>query len=336
VSAATAVCDIEAAVLAGFLAELMVVDLTRPRVLGRLRSAAHEAGALARREITGAPIPQAHLFTSPPPRSPARHPDLVLARAVAAGAITRGEAALIGSTRLEPTSLAEVAVRRGQPYRAVRAARIRAERKLSVFLRDRDTGSIETFLSHTETRTSTARSSTAPTGTGTGRGVGGEHPRGQTRRRSRRRAIDAGRTDRRPTAPASTPGPAPAEATQARSPAHAPGGERRDGATAATGTPPAPLPRTPLPRTPRRRIRRRRGVATPATLHWPTSPARAEASSASTPAPSVRLDSGSTAEPVVPGPGAATVDATGKDATALSPPGRAVAAVVNPGSGDRS
>jgi hypothetical protein len=329
VSAATAVCDVEAAVLAGFLAELMVVDLTRPRVLGRLRSAAHEAGALARREISGAPIPQAHLFTAHPPRSSARHPDLVLARAVAARAITRGEAALIGSTRLEPTSLAEVAVRRGQPYRAVRAARIRAERKLSVFLRDRDTGSIETFLSHTETRTSTARSSTAPTGTGTGRGVGGEHPRGQTRRRSRRRAIDAGRTDRRPAVPASTPGPAPAEATQARSPAHAPGGDRRDGATAATGTPPAPLPPTP-----RRRIRRRRGVATPATLHWPTSPARAEASSASTPAPSVRLDSGSTAEPVVPGPGAATVDAT--DATARNPPGRAVAAVVNPGSGDRS
>ena len=86
--AATAVDDVEAAVLTGFLAELAVVDLARPRVLARLRSAAHEAGALARREIIGAPIPQAQLFTclprgrrstriwcsparSPPGRSPA-------------------------------------------------------------------------------------------------------------------------------------------------------------------------------------------------------------------------------------------------------------------------
>ena len=143
VGAASAVDDVEAAVLTGFLGELAVVDLARPRVLARLRSAAHEAGALARREIMGAPIPQAQLFACcSPPRS-AQHPDLVLAHAVAAGAITRSEAALIGSTRLEPISLAEVAVARGQSYRDVRAARIRAERKLSVFLRDRDPGSID-------------------------------------------------------------------------------------------------------------------------------------------------------------------------------------------------
>ena len=103
---------------------------------------------VARREMLRAPIPRANLFTSSPPPPPARHPDLVLARAVAAGAITASEAALIGSTRLEPISLAEVAVLRGQSYRDVRAARIRAERKLSVFLREHDTGSLHTFLSH--------------------------------------------------------------------------------------------------------------------------------------------------------------------------------------------
>ena len=130
--------DVEAAVLSGFLAELEVVDLTRRRVVARLQSAAHETGVLACREMSDAPIPRLHLFTSCPPPPPARHPDLVLARAVAAGAITRNEAALIGSTRLEPISLAEVAVLRGQSYRDVRAARIRAERKLSMFLRDRD------------------------------------------------------------------------------------------------------------------------------------------------------------------------------------------------------
>ena len=142
-----AVVDVEAAVLSGFLAELEVVDLTRRRVVARLQSAAHETGALACREMADAPIPRLHLFTSCPPPPPARHPDLVLARAVEAGALTRNEAALIGSTRLEPISLAEVAVLRGQSYRDVRAARIRAERKLSMFLREQDTGSVR-HLAH--------------------------------------------------------------------------------------------------------------------------------------------------------------------------------------------
>ena len=89
----------------------------------------------------------------------------MLARAVAAGAITRNEAALIGSTRLEPISLAEVAVLRGQSYRDVRAARIRAERKLSMFLREQDTGSIDTFLTrhHRQPRTTAARTTAART-----------------------------------------------------------------------------------------------------------------------------------------------------------------------------
>ena len=139
--------DVEAAVLAGFLAELAVIDLTRGRVLGRLRSAAHDAGVVACREMTRAPTPWPQLVRSCPPPQPARHPDLVLARAVAAGAISRTEAALIGSTRLEPVSLAEVAAVRGQSYRDVRAARIRAERKLSVFLREQDTEAIDAGLS---------------------------------------------------------------------------------------------------------------------------------------------------------------------------------------------
>jgi hypothetical protein len=93
-----AVGDVEAAVLAGFLAELADIDLTRSRVLGRLRSAAHEAGVVACREMTRAPTPSPQLVRSCPPPQPARHPDLVLARAVVAGAISRTEAALIGST----------------------------------------------------------------------------------------------------------------------------------------------------------------------------------------------------------------------------------------------
>lgn len=136
--AAGAVTDVESAVLSGFLTELAVTDLRHPRILARLRSAAHETGTLARREIEHAPTPRASLFTSCPPPPPARHPDLVLARAVAAGAITRGEAALVGSTRLEPITLAEIAAARGRTVRDIRVARVRAERKLAAFLRDAD------------------------------------------------------------------------------------------------------------------------------------------------------------------------------------------------------
>ena len=101
--------DIESAILTGFLTALAELDLSRPRIAIRLRAAAEDAGRLACREITLAPTPRASLFTSTPPPAPARHPDLVLARAVAAAALTPYEAALIGATRLEPISLARIA-----------------------------------------------------------------------------------------------------------------------------------------------------------------------------------------------------------------------------------
>ena len=124
--------------LAGFLAELAVVDLRRPGIAARLVDAGFEAGRAALREIRTAPRPRAALFTSTPPPAPARHPDLVLARAVAARALTHQEAVLIGATRLEPLRLADIARARGHSLAQTRAARVRAERKLSAYLRDPD------------------------------------------------------------------------------------------------------------------------------------------------------------------------------------------------------
>ena len=68
--------EVEAAVLAGFLAELPVIDLRQPAVAARLADAGFEAGRAALREIRSAPRPRAALFTSTPPPAPARHPDL--------------------------------------------------------------------------------------------------------------------------------------------------------------------------------------------------------------------------------------------------------------------
>jgi hypothetical protein len=64
------------------------------------------------------------------------HPDFVLARAVAQGAITADEAELIGATRLEGLPLATAGEDRGLPYQTVKKIRLRAEYRLLAYLRD--------------------------------------------------------------------------------------------------------------------------------------------------------------------------------------------------------
>ena len=127
--------EVESAVLTGFLTELAVTDLRRPAILARLTAAADEAGRAARRSLRAAPRPDPALFRAPAAPPAARHPDLVLARAVAAKAITHSEAVLIGATRLEPGRLAAIARARGHSLAHTRAARVRAERRLSTYLR---------------------------------------------------------------------------------------------------------------------------------------------------------------------------------------------------------
>ncbi|WP_394617348.1 hypothetical protein JNUCC0626_48455 [Lentzea sp. JNUCC 0626] len=128
--------DIHAAVLAGFIAELKTVDVRRPRIMLRLRWAAYRAGHAVVREALDAPVPSGHGFRSAVPPPPWGHPDFVLARAVAAGAITAFEAELIGATRLEGVALADAASERGMSYEATKKARRRAELRLGAYLRD--------------------------------------------------------------------------------------------------------------------------------------------------------------------------------------------------------
>jgi hypothetical protein len=60
--------------------------------------------------------------------------DALLARAVAAGAITEEEAELIASTRFDGVPLPAVAAEAGLPYPTLKMRRIRAERRLLLFL----------------------------------------------------------------------------------------------------------------------------------------------------------------------------------------------------------
>jgi len=64
--------------------------------------------------------------------------EVVLARAVRAGALSRGEARLILRTRIEGVPLARLAARAGGGYDALRIRRQRAERRLRLFLGNPD------------------------------------------------------------------------------------------------------------------------------------------------------------------------------------------------------
>jgi hypothetical protein len=101
--------DIDAEVLAGFVARLATLDLAAPRVAGRLIDAGLRAGRRARASAAVVDAVRVDQAWSAPPRQPWDHPDWVLARAVQAGVLDLTEARLIGATRLEDVPLADAA-----------------------------------------------------------------------------------------------------------------------------------------------------------------------------------------------------------------------------------
>ncbi|MEX3102604.1 MULTISPECIES: hypothetical protein [unclassified Streptomyces] len=128
--------DVQAEVLSGFLCALASVDVVRPRVLPRLRWAAYRQGHAAVTKALNAPIPVAPGFGPSVPRPPWGHPDLVLARAVREAVLTRTEADLIGTTRLDDTTVTDWAVRHRTTPNAAYKTRHRAEARLAAFLHD--------------------------------------------------------------------------------------------------------------------------------------------------------------------------------------------------------
>lgn len=89
--------------------------------------------AVRRERIEDEPLPTA-LADEPSPELRCDDVDALLARAVAAGAISPQEAQLVLSTRFDGIPLAHVAAAHGEPYNRVKVRRQRAERRLLVWL----------------------------------------------------------------------------------------------------------------------------------------------------------------------------------------------------------
>jgi hypothetical protein len=122
--------DVAAEVVVGFTHAIQHIEADTPRVTLRLYRATRMACVRNRCSAAGpAPIPISALEAAPPSPS-AGHPDLLLAGAVAQGIITRLEAQLIGTTRLENVSLRRIAKHLAMPYEVLRRRRAAAEVKL--------------------------------------------------------------------------------------------------------------------------------------------------------------------------------------------------------------
>lgn len=130
--------DLDAELLVGFVARLKTIDLEPARICGRLIDAGLRAARKARDADSDAQL--IHIDATGPiaPIHPWDHPDLVLARAVAAGVLDADEAKLIAATRLENATLAQAAAALGITSSLASSWRLKAERRLLESIREGD------------------------------------------------------------------------------------------------------------------------------------------------------------------------------------------------------
>ncbi|WP_327041321.1 hypothetical protein OG400_29450 [Micromonospora ureilytica] len=107
-------------------------------MLGRLIDAGLRAARKARDADSDAQLIRTGVSGPIAPVQPWDHPDLVLARAVAAGVIDADEANLIAATRLEDATLAQAAARLGITAGLASSWRLKAERRLLEAIRAGD------------------------------------------------------------------------------------------------------------------------------------------------------------------------------------------------------
>jgi hypothetical protein len=127
--------DLQAEVLAGFLAAVRALDLDdleEVPLASRLCWAARRAGEhLAFADAAWSARRSDLADRGDAPDLPWGHPDLVLARAVRKGVLTPDQAELIGRNRLEGVPLAQIAAEAGISHSALCNRRRRAERAIT-------------------------------------------------------------------------------------------------------------------------------------------------------------------------------------------------------------
>lgn len=131
------VLDLEAEMLAALVETIATVPARADRLAARLVWPSVRAGhGFLARERRGREWEEPHASLEAP-LPVTRHPDLVLAAAVAAGVVTPQEAELIGESRIGEVPLRVLARRWGVPYDALRKRRARAEPALVACLLSR-------------------------------------------------------------------------------------------------------------------------------------------------------------------------------------------------------
>lgn len=122
--------DLDAELLTGFLERLRRIDLDEARICGRLIDAGVRAARRMRDRYADTQLIHTGSAESRLPVLPWDHPDLVLARAVAAGVLEPEEAALVSATRLGRLTLAQACGPLGMDPAQAGAWRRRAELRL--------------------------------------------------------------------------------------------------------------------------------------------------------------------------------------------------------------
>jgi hypothetical protein len=123
--------DIDAEMVAAFVAAVRFLDIASEGLYEKLRWHALRAGMDIRAQDEPYQLmPDVEQIAGAAPRLPYGHPDLIVARAVAARIIDASDAELIMLTRLDRTPLHVVAARAGLDAATARMRRIRAERAL--------------------------------------------------------------------------------------------------------------------------------------------------------------------------------------------------------------
>lgn len=115
----------------GPVERLQTLDLDQPRICGRLIDAGTRTARRARARFEDGDTIHVDGAWSLPPAHPWNHPDLVLARAVAAAVIDADDHLLISATRLEDQPLHDVADQLGITVPTAAAWRRKAEHRLA-------------------------------------------------------------------------------------------------------------------------------------------------------------------------------------------------------------